>query len=444
MKLISRSATRRSLIKATAGLATATVVPGIVLGARSARAEGTIVFWQYRYNPGTDGFNYLQAAAERFKEQTGTTVDIQFKSAESIEQAVMAAANAMQGFDAMNWWSGPTAKNQASLGNVIALGEYFSAETWAHKVGLEAQRYQGKIYGMSHTIGPYFFVYNRKILQDAGVDPDVFPPANETPIAWEDFLEVCEQVKANTDAAPLMWANKEGYFNEWYFYNFEGMGFDSTEEIEAINSGQKSFQVEGVYKALEAYKQLYDKGFFVEGGEVVAYEQHVRQLGSGQAAMSAYFDLSGGATAAAIETFGRDMIGFSRVPAYRTDKALYGHSCLEPNSLYVAAFGDQQEAAIAWIDFLVGVDEMNRFVEATQLAPADTRWDKSLIKDPGVAAVYDGATAKGQVYPYTFVTQAQYAALLESGIEYLSGRMSAEEIAGRFDEVTAEYLEQQG
>lgn len=431
---------RRTALRVAGGVATAMALPG-----RRARAQadgGTIVFWQYRYNPGSDGAAYLDEAAARFKAATGITVRSEFKSAEGIEQAVMAAANAGQGFDAMNWWSGPTARNQGSLGNVIPLDDHFPAETWQNKVGLAAQLYQGKTYGMSHTVGPYFLVYNRTLLRKAGVDPDVFPAANRDPIAWADFIGVCEKVKA-AGTAPLMWANKEGYFNEWYFYNFEGMGFDSTEEIESINSGKASFKNPAVYQALAAYKQLHDAGFFFEGGEVVAYEQHVRQLGSGQAAMGVYFDLAGGATAAAIETFGRDNIGFSRVPAYRTDKKLYGHSCLEPNSLYVAAFSDRQEQALKWIAFLVSVPEMGEFVKRTQLAPADTRWDKSLIKDKGQAAVYEGATAKGQVYPYTFVTQAQYNSLLQNGIEYLAGRWSAEELAADFDKVTAEYLQQQ-
>lgn len=427
---------RRGFLGTTAAAVGAAALP------QAARAEESIVFWQYRDPPDSAAWKFFEGAAERFKQKSGISVQMEFKSAEGIEQAVAAAANAKEGFDALLWWSGPTARNQGSLGNVIALDDKFPADTWSHKAGLAAQRYDGKTYGMTYTIGTYFLVYNKEILRKAGVDPDSFPSALDAPPEWDMFLEACEKVKANAGIRPLMWANKEGYFNEWYFYNLQAQSFDSAEEIGEINLGPGSWQNQGVYDALNAYKQLYDKGFFQEGGEVVPYEQHVRQLASGQAAMSVYFDI-GGATAEARAAFGEDNIGFSRVPAYRKDKKLYGHSCLEPNSFYVASFSQKQEAALKWVDHLVGVEELNQYVRETQLAPGDDRYDRSLMKDAGAAAVFGGAAAKGVVYPYTFVTQAQYNSLLQNGILFLTGQWTAEQLAADWDKVDAEYLKQQ-
>lgn len=404
--------------------------------------NGALIFWDYRNPPGSDGNEYYKAAGGRFKAATGIDVTVEFKSAEVIEQAVAAAANAGTGFDSMVWWSGPTVRSQASLGNVVPLDAHVPAETLAAKAGMQAMTWEGQTYALPRTIGTYFLVYNKTLLEPAGVDHSVFPPANEPPIAWDAFLEVCDKVKAS-GVAPLMFANREGYFNEWYFYNFIAMGFDSSEAIADIGAGAASWQQDPIYEALEAYKQLYDAGYFVEGGDVVAYEQHVRQMGGGQCAMSVYFDPAGGATKAIAESYGVEAVGLTRVPNYRTDKGLYGHSSLEPDAIYVASFSERQDDALAWLNHLVSLDEVNEMVAALQLAPADSRFDPSLITDPQLAALYQGAAQKGHVYPYTFVTQAQYADLLENGILFLRGEMSAQELTAGFDAVDQEYRESQ-
>jgi ABC-type glycerol-3-phosphate transport system substrate-binding protein len=432
---------RRLFNKSMAALGGAAMLPG--LGSVAFGADGKLVFWDYKYPPASDGHKYFVAAAERFKAQSGIEVTVDFKSAEVIEQAVAAAANAGSGLDSMVWWSGPTVRNQASLGNVIALDDKIPADVLAAKAGMDAMRYNGKIYGVPRTIGTYFLVYNKKLLADIGVDTSVFPEPDKDPVAWDAFIKVCDQIKASGKTAPLMFANKEGYFNEWYFYNLILQGFDTSDEIAQIGAGKSTWKQEPIYKALAAYRQLYENKYFVDGGEVVAYEQHVRQMGSGQCAMSVYFDQTGGATAAIAESYGADAVGLTRVPNHRTDKKLYGHSSLEPDALYVTSFASNQEDAVRWVNFLVALPEVNEMVKALQLAPADNRFDTSLVKDPQLAKLYKGAADKGSVYPLTLVTQAQYNALLQNGILYLSGRMTAEELCASFDAADKDYLSQQ-
>lgn len=434
-------ANRRDILKGGLALSAGALLQGTLVGRTAAQGAG-LVFWDYKSPPGSAGDQYYQAAAKRFKAQSGIDVAIEFKSAEGIEQAVAAAANAGQGFDSLCWWSGPTARNQASLGNVIALDGKLPADVIAAKAGLDALRWNGKLYAAPRTIGTYFLIYNRELLRKAGVDPAIFPAPNAEPISWADFISVCDKVKAS-GVAPLMFANKEGYFNEWYVFNFEGQSFDTVDEIAAINTGGSTWKNQAVYDALGAYRELYERKFFVEGGDVVAYEQHVRQMGGGQCAMSVYFDQSDGASAAIIESFGKENLGFSRPPAYRSDKKLYGHSPLEPDAVYVASFSEKQEEAIKWVSFLMGLDEVNELVKALQLAPADGRFDTSLITDPELAKLYQGAAQKGYVYPYTFTNQTTYNAILQNTGLFLSGGMTAEQLCDLLDKADQEQKAQQ-
>jgi multiple sugar transport system substrate-binding protein len=409
-----------------------------------ASAGGELTFWEYKYPPDSNGYRFFTESAQRFADKTGITVNVQFQSAEGIEQAVAAAANAKEGFDAMLWWSGPTARNQSSLGNVIPLDDKFPQELWGHKAGLEVQKGDdGKIYGLSFTAGGYFMAYNRQILEQAGVGADAFPPADEDPIGWPEFLDICGRIKTNAGVAPIMFANKEGYFNEWWFYNLQAQAFDTTEQVQAINLGDESYVHPDLVRACEAWKEIYANGYFLEGGEAIPFEQHTRQMASGQAAMTgAYFDVQG-ATAAARDAFGAEAIGLTKVPSHRDDKGLYGHVCQEPNSLYVASFSSNQDAALEWIGHVASVEELNELVKLTQEQPADDRWDTSLITDEQIRLVFKGASEKNTVYPYTYTNQLQYESLLANGILFLTGDMSAEELLAGFDQAKQEWNEQQ-
>lgn len=428
---------RRSVLKGMAGLAGTALLPA---AAGRAFAADSIIFWDYKGEPGSMVNTYYLAAAERFKAASGIDVKVEYKSAAIIEQSVAAAANAGTGVDSMCWWSGPTVRNQASLGNVIPLDDKIPAETLDNKVGMTSLTYEGRTYAFPRTIGPYFFIYNRELLKKAGVDPDVFPAADQDPVEWSVFLDACDKVKAS-GVAPLMFANKEGYHNEWYFYNFIGMGFDTIEEIAEIGSGKSTWKNEAIYQALAAYKELYDRKYFVEGGEVIPLEQDAVQMARGQAAMSVYYNQAGGASAAIADTFGAGSLGFSRVPAYRRDKPFFNHTTMEPDAVFVTAFSSNEEAAVKWVNFLASVGEVNEMTKATQLAPADKRFDQSLIDSPELRKLYKGATEKGYVYPGTLATSAQYNALLQNGILYLTGKWSAEQLCDSFDKADKEYLD---
>jgi ABC-type glycerol-3-phosphate transport system substrate-binding protein len=446
MTLSQYRATRRKFLRDSAAFGGLLSIPGIVAAcggddSEGAGGKGKIVFWEYKYPGNADGYKYFEDAATRFQDKTGITVDLQFKSAENIEQAVAAAANAKKGFDVLLWWSGPTARNQASLGNVTPLDDKIPQSTWETSQGRDSEIYNGKTYGLPFSVSPWFMVYNQRILAKAGLGEDTFPPANEDPIGWDEFLDICGKIKSDAGAAPLVWANKEGYFNEWWFYNLEAQAYDTTGEVRDVNLGDASYQNPEVVGALNAWKQLYDGGFFFEGGEVIAYEQHPRQFASEQAAMTPYFTLDV-LVPAGSQAFGDEAIRYTKIPAHRTDKKLYGAPCLEPDALYAASWSKNEGKVIEWLKFLLSEPELDNVVKATGDAPADDRWNRDLIEDEKVRQIYEGAE-NGTVYPYDYATQAQYENLLTNGILFLRGKTPAEQLTADWDKVDEEYKQSQ-
>jgi ABC-type glycerol-3-phosphate transport system substrate-binding protein len=366
---------RRGFLKGTAALGGLGAASMIVAGPAKAQGESIIV-WDYKNPPGSDGNNYYLAAAERFKAQSGISVGGGVKSAESIEQAVAAAANAGEGFDSLVWWSGPTARNQASLGNVIPLDDKIPPEALQAKAGLAATSWQGRVYAVPRTIGTYFLVYNRNLLDKAGVQKDVFPPANADPVKWDVFLEVCDKVKTSGGVAPLMFANKEGYFNEWYFYNFLGMGFDSSDEIAEIGAGRSTWKNDAVYRPWRP---------------TAALRPQVLRGGRRGRCLRAARSADGRRPVCDERLFRPDRRshrgdrrelrqGGSRLHAgaqlSRRQETLRSFS-LEPDAVYVASFSEKQDAAVKWVNFLASLEEVNEMVKALQLAPADSRFDRA-------------------------------------------------------------------
>jgi ABC-type glycerol-3-phosphate transport system substrate-binding protein len=437
---------RRKLLISGATIAGVAASAGVLAACGDddgAGEGGSLTFWQTNYPPGSAGAEFYEGSAGRFADASGVDVEMVFKTFEDIAPSVTAAANARKGVDVLAWWSGPTLREQARLGNVIELDSRLPSSILDGMPGLDAVQYEGGTYGMTYLLSPYFCAYNQKLLSDAGIAEDALPGPEEDPIDWDGFLEICETVKSELDIRPLMWANKNGYPNEWWFYNLEGQAYDSTEELAEVNLGDGSWQNPEVAGALEAYKELYTKGYFFEGGEVAPHEQHVSQFASGQVALTGpYFDVS--TIAEAKKTQGEDAIRFTKVPAHRSDKELYGAYCVEPSPMFVMSFSKNKKAGLQWLEHIYSLEEQNRLAEETGLSPANPDADLGKVKDAQVRSVYAGVRADQQVYPYNFATPAQYDSLLANTILYLQGEWSAEKLMAHWDTVDEEYKAKQG
>ncbi|NEC92855.1 extracellular solute-binding protein, partial [Streptomyces sp. SID12501] len=54
---------------------------------------------------------------------------------------------------------------------------------------------EGRLYGLPKDIGPFSFGYNKTMLEAAGIPL----PDKDTPLTWEQFVEICKQLTTDTD-----------------------------------------------------------------------------------------------------------------------------------------------------------------------------------------------------------------------------------------------------
>ena len=60
------------------------------------------------------------------------------------------------------------------------------------------------------------------------------------------------------------YANKEGYANEMIFNHLVIQNFDSVEDMRRMAGPEGTYTDRRVLEALRVYKDLYDKGYFIE------------------------------------------------------------------------------------------------------------------------------------------------------------------------------------
>jgi multiple sugar transport system substrate-binding protein len=69
--------------------------------------------------------------------------------------------------------------------------------------GVDSYRFDGKVqgtpegalYGLPKDVGPFSFGYNKTMLEAEGIDL----PDKDTPLTWEDFVEICKKLTKDTD-----------------------------------------------------------------------------------------------------------------------------------------------------------------------------------------------------------------------------------------------------
>ncbi|MCR6689188.1 sugar ABC transporter substrate-binding protein [Cellulomonas sp.] len=160
----------------------------------------------FMFRGGTDEKAAYQAAINRYTEDTGVKVNVIVTDADQYAtklQAAVAGNNVPDVFYI----------EQASLQSYVASGVLMDitdqvAESgvdldniWAY--GVDSYRFDGttqgtpdgRLYGLPKDVGPFSFGYNKTMLEEAGIPL----PDKDTPLTWEEFVEICKKLTTDTD-----------------------------------------------------------------------------------------------------------------------------------------------------------------------------------------------------------------------------------------------------
>jgi len=127
---------------------------------------------------------------------------------------------------------------------------------------------------------PLGIVYNKKMFSENNL---------AVPKTWQDFLKICETLKAK-GITPMCMTNKDGWNTQiWPLTGFSQY-IAGTDTIDKINNNQmKHADIKEFETALGQLKELVDKGYCNDDHLSVGFDNVTTVLGEEKAAMGCYF-----------------------------------------------------------------------------------------------------------------------------------------------------------
>ncbi|GAA3818410.1 ABC transporter substrate-binding protein [Cellulomonas soli] len=183
-------------------------------GGDSDSADGGNKEITFMFRGGTDEKAAYQAAIDKYTADTGVKVNVIVTDADQYAtklQAAVAGNNVPDVFYI----------EQASLQSYVASGVLMDItdavdasgidldNIWPY--GVNSYRFNGTVqgtsdgalYGLPKDVGPFSFGYNKTMFEAAGIPL----PDKDTPLTWEEFVDICKQLTVDTDG--------DGVVDQW-------------------------------------------------------------------------------------------------------------------------------------------------------------------------------------------------------------------------------------
>lgn len=191
---------------------------------------------------------------------------------------VRAAGNSLP--DVFSYWAGARVQFIVDSGALHPIDAMWDADKLgdviAKSVADSATMYNGKRYLVPFNYHYAGMFYNTKVLADAGM--------TAAPATWDEFLALCETLKAK-GVAPIALGSK----NRWpaqFWFDYLLLRTAGPEYRAKLMSGEAKYTDAEVAAALAMWKDLFDKGYFVENANADDWTDASDKVARGEAAMT--------------------------------------------------------------------------------------------------------------------------------------------------------------
>jgi len=221
----------------------------------------------------TQIFTSFNAANPQYKVVDNTTGHEDFKT----QILVMLAGDNPP--DIFSYWEGARTQFVVDSGRLQSLDQFWADNKLDEIIPASvkaAGMHNGHIYAIPMNVHIVGFFYNPRVMEKAGV--------KEMPKTWEELLAACEKIKA-AGAAPFALGSK----NRWpaqYWFDYTVSRTAGPEYREKLMAGKAAYTDPEVVKAMELWKTLVDKGYFVKDANAYDWTDAADQVAKGQAAMT--------------------------------------------------------------------------------------------------------------------------------------------------------------
>jgi ABC-type glycerol-3-phosphate transport system substrate-binding protein len=277
--------------------------------------------------------------------------------------------------------------------------------------------FDGHIYRLGWYPLPMIWYYNKKLFDQAGLDPET-PPKT-----WDDLLAACDKLKAK-GIAPLGGGIQDGYWGEWYFGHAIAQNVDSTGEVIGLFTGEKDFRDPKYHEHWVRLEELKKHGFLNADMSSLELYPGIDLIVAGKLAMGE----SIGGRYPADSKATNDGIGCMVMPVYGKSK-MAGRPILDSQGLGISTDCKDPKAAAAFLEYLESPERLQVFWEKTGWIPSSTKFDTSVIKDAAVKAMWKG-WGEGDNIPYlSNLVPGQFydQALLPAAQQVVQGKITGEQ-----------------
>lgn len=226
--------------------------------------------------------------------------------------------------------------------------------------------------------------YNKKLFEQAGLDPDV-PPST-----FDDLARACEALRAK-GITPLAMSGSDGFGPWWMFSSWLPQFYPTQDDVTAFATGKSSFNDPRVRGALDAVAETYKRGWWEKSWASKTYPDVQSEFGAGKAGIVCGIITTIVNWAIWDETLGKDGYGVFSGPVLENAVAGktplgFGPSLLLGVSKKAANF----EAALAFNKYLASKEGQTIMLAKGGSFPNRTDIDVATVAgSPGAAAIAD-------------------------------------------------------
>jgi len=243
-----------------------------------------LVFWSC-WNSGEPHADAFQSLAEGFEKETGIEVDVIFNGRENPTKAVTALSAGTE-IDLIDADAFIVAGSLMVEGMGYPLDDLLDKDAWGEPGrpfrdiffpgALDLYEFEGRTYLIPHTLITIAFWYDKRDFSAAGIE--------QPPTTWNELLDACEKIEA-TGIAPLTHDAHDMLAGFWYYHLIERMEGPGYLLSAAEDKTGEMWSEPAFLKAALKERELWDRGYIIEGAEAFAWPQAQMTLAEGAAAM---------------------------------------------------------------------------------------------------------------------------------------------------------------
>ena len=228
------------------------------------------------------------------------------------------------------------------------------------------------MYGLSFSYQGNVWYYNKKILRQAGLDPD------KPPVTWEEFGRAADAIK-KIGKAPI--ATGVGHtIAYWIFPEIAKNFWTSQQQITDFAMGKVRWNNPVLANTLKYMKQMSDNGWFEEGAATInmqpdGFNYFLRE----EAAFTPSIISDAFHWKAAGDAIGHENVGAMLPPSINPKAPFARKFSGVPGSEWgITPWSKHKKEAWAFISFICSADLANTWLQSGGMQPNTTKFDASI------------------------------------------------------------------